>query len=51
VDGKFHEYALDLSANPDWTGKVNELWFEACSVLHACVSIDWMRYENHRLRH
>ena len=45
ADGAFHEYALDLSANPDWKGKVDELWFEACSVKHARVAIDWMRFE------
>ena len=45
VDGAFHEYALDLSANPDWKGKVDELWFEACQVKHARVAIDWMRFE------
>ena len=46
-DGEFHEYALDLSANPDWTGMIDELWFEACQVKHACVAIDWMRFEPH----
>jgi len=45
VDGAFHEYAIDLSANPDWKGMVDELWFEACSVMHARVAIDWMRFE------
>ena len=44
-DGEFHEYALDLSANPDWKGRVDELWFEACQVKHARVAIDWMRFE------
>ncbi len=45
VDGAFHEYVLDLSANPEWKGKVEELWFEACPVKHARVAIDWMRFE------
>ena len=45
VDGQFHEYALDLAAHPDWKGAVNELWFEACSVNHARVAVDWMRFE------
>ena len=44
-DGKFHEYTLDLSVNPDWKGMVDELWFEACQVKHARVAIDWMRFE------
>ena len=26
VDGEFHEYVLDLAANPDWRGMVDELW-------------------------
>ena len=45
MDGEFHEYALDLSANPDWKGMVDELWFEACRITHARVAIDWMRFE------
>ena len=45
VDGAFHEYTLDLSVNPDWKGKVDELWLEACQVKHARVAIDWMRFE------
>jgi hypothetical protein len=44
VDGKFHEYSLDLSSNPDWKGKIDELWFEACQVMHARVAIDWIRF-------
>ena len=44
-DGEFHEYTLDLSANPDWKGLVDELWFEACQVKHSRVAIDWMRFE------
>lgn len=45
IDGNFHEYALNLSTNPDWRGKIDELWFEACSVPHARVFIDWMRFD------
>ena len=45
VDGAYHEYVLDLSANPDWKGRVEELWFEACQIKHARVAIDWMRFE------
>ena len=45
ADGEFHEYELGLSANPYWKGMVDELWFDACHVLHARVSVDWMRFE------
>ena len=45
LDGEFHEYALDLAANADWRGMVDELWFEACQATHARVAIDWMRFE------
>jgi hypothetical protein len=45
VDGEFHEYTLELSANRDWKGQVDELWFEACQVMHARVAVDWMRFE------
>ncbi|MBQ2629402.1 MAG: glycoside hydrolase family 99-like domain-containing protein [Kiritimatiellae bacterium] len=44
-DGEFHEYALDLASVPDWSGMVDELWFEACQIMHARVSVDWMRFE------
>ena len=27
-DGEWHEYTLDLAANPLWNGCVNELWFD-----------------------
>lgn len=45
VDGKFHEYRVDLTRCPDWNGVINELWFEACQVMHARVAVDWMRFE------
>ncbi|MBO7721075.1 MAG: glycoside hydrolase family 99-like domain-containing protein [Kiritimatiellae bacterium] len=44
-DGGWHEYTVDLTANPDWRGKVNELWFEAADVLHARVAVDRMKFE------
>ena len=45
ADGAFHEYTFELSANPDWKGMVDELWFEACQSKHVHVAIDWMRFE------
>ena len=45
ADGEFHEYQLDLSSNPDWKGMVDELWFEACQVMHARVAVDKMEFE------
>lgn len=45
VDGEFHEYELNLSANLHWNGMIDELWFEACQVMHAHVIIDWMKFE------
>jgi hypothetical protein len=45
VDGEFHEYELNLSANLHWNGMIDELWFEACQVMHARVAVDWMRFE------
>jgi hypothetical protein len=45
MDGEFHEYSLDLSANSDWKGMVDELWFEACRITHARVAIDWMLFD------
>ncbi len=51
ADGEFHEYAIDLSANIDWRGMIDELWFEACSVLHARVVLDWMCFERKGVSH
>jgi len=45
ADGEWHEYAIDLSENPDWKGVVDELWFEAVNALHVRVYVDWMRFE------
>lgn len=45
ADGAFHDYTLDLSANADWTGMVDELWFEACLPKNIHVAIDWMTFE------
>ena len=45
ADGEFHEYSLDLSANPDWKGSVDELWFEACLPKNIHVAIDWMMFD------
>ena len=43
--GKWHEYAIDLSRYTFWGGMVNELWFEGVDLRHATVEIDWMRFE------
>ena len=44
ADGAWHEYALDLSKHPDWTGSIDELWFEGVNATYAEVEIDWMRF-------
>ena len=44
-DGEWHEYAINLSKNPLWSGSVNELWFEGVNLPFATVEIDWMRFE------
>ena len=37
---------LRYAANhPDWNGMIEELWFEACELIHARVAVDWMRFE------
>ena len=46
IDGAWHEYEISLADRPDWTGQVDELWFEACSLIHCRVAIDWMRFES-----
>ena len=44
-DGEWHEYAVDMSASPEWTGKVSEVWFDPHNVIFTDVAIDWMRFE------
>lgn len=43
-DGQWHEYVLPLSENPNWTGRVNELWFDPIDLHHAQVDVDWIRF-------
>ena len=45
LDGIWHEYDVPLAGRSDWKGTVDELWFEACELIHSRVSIDWMRFE------
>ena len=44
IDGQWHEYEVPLAGRPDWTGMVDELWFEACELVHSRVEVDWMRF-------
>ena len=45
IDGEWHEYEVPLAGHPDWNGSIDELWFEACELIHSRVAIDWMRFE------
>ena len=45
IDGEWHEYEVPLANHPDWNGMIDELWFEACELIHARVAVDWMRFE------
>lgn len=45
IDGTWHEYEVPLANHPDWNGMIEELWFEACELIHARVTVDWMRFE------
>lgn len=45
IDGDFHEYEIPLAGRSDWKGTVDELWFEACELIHCRVAIDWLRFE------
>ena len=45
IDGMWHDYEIPLVSHHDWKGDVDELWFEACELIHSRVAIDWMRFE------
>ena len=45
IDGAWHEYEVPLAGRTDWSGQIDELWFEACELIHSRVAIDWMRFE------
>ena len=42
-DGQWHEYTLDLSANPLWKGRVNELWFDPPQLNSTLIDIRRMQ--------
>lgn len=44
IDGDWHEYEFALADHPDWKGRIEELWFEACELIHSRVAIDWLRF-------
>ena len=44
-DGEWHTYSVSLSANPNWTGKVNEIWFDPVNLNAAYVDVQWLRFE------
>ena len=45
LDGEWHEYVLPLKGNPDWNGRVDDLWFDPSDLLYVNAEIDWIRFE------
>ncbi len=45
TDGNWHTVSVPLTANPNWTGRVNEIWFDPVNLNAAYVDIQWMRFE------
>ena len=45
LDGEWHEYVLPLKGNPDWNGKVDDLWFDPSDLQFVNAEIDWIRFE------
>ena len=43
LDGEWHEYTLDLTSNPLWSGMINELWFDPPQLYSTHVDIQWMK--------
>lgn len=44
-DGRWHEYAVDLSSHPHWRGRVNELLLDVGECLDSEVLVDFIRFE------
>ncbi len=44
LDGEWHEYALDVTGNPNWKGQVNEVWFDPVNLTQCYVDIKWMAF-------
>ena len=44
VDGEWHEYTLDLLGHKNWTGMVDEVWFDPVELQYADVLIDSMAF-------
>ena len=40
IDGEYHDYTFDMTANPRWTGMIEELWFNPADLQHAIVDIE-----------
>ena len=45
TDGDWHTVSVPLTANPNWTGRVNEIWFEPVNLNAAYGYIQGMRVE------
>lgn len=44
IDGEYHDYTIDMSVNPRWTGKIEELWFDPANLQFANVDIEDMEF-------
>ena len=45
VDGQWHEYSMDLSNNPNWSGRrIDELWIDPVAMQYVSVDIDRMGF-------
>jgi len=44
-DGEWHTYFVSLAENPNWKGRVDEIWFDPVNLDAAYVDIAWMRFE------
>ena len=42
-DNSFHDYIIDMSTNPQWTGSVNTIRLDPCEVASGAFEIDFIR--------
>ncbi len=46
ADGQFHEYTLDLSQQPSWTGMIKSITIQPIDIENSTVVIDWIKLKS-----
>ena len=43
ADDQWHEYEVEVAANPRWRGRITRLRFDPCEQSDLKVELDWLR--------